>query len=87
MKFVPVIVTGVSPEPTVAEVTERVEMLGVLDVEPDPPPPLQAAANSRITRRNTLATAENRCCICLPNTLPSPRMHSRRSRLVFSKSY
>lgn len=67
----PVTVTGVSPEPTVAVVIESEVMLGVLVevLEPLLPPQPAVMSNSRTT--STLIATEKRCCISLPNTLPA----------------
>ena len=71
MKLVPLTVTGVSPEPTVAVVMERDEMLGVLVGVVDPLLPPQPAVMSNSRTRSTLIATEKRCCISLPNTLPA----------------
>jgi hypothetical protein len=70
VKFVPVIVTEVSPEPTVAVVIDRDVMLGVEgEVEFLLPPQPAVITNNKAN--NAHVATEKRCCISLPTLYPA----------------
>jgi hypothetical protein len=76
VKVVPVMLTDVSPEPTVAEVTEREVMLGVEgEVELLLPPQLAVITINKA--RSTHVATEKRCCISLPTLSRSRGMEPR----------
>ena len=70
VKLVPVTVSCVAPDPTVAEVIERVVMLGVFGVEELEPPPLHPAVTRNNRARTSNVATEKRRCISLPDTVP-----------------